>query len=335
MEQKFEQKYVKLIIITLVMAVLTPALGVVSVILSENKAIAKIASGVLIQLICCGVLYIYIIYRGRKIFDKKYWSYGISFAIPLLPHYLSLTILNQSDRIMIANLEGQDKAAIYGVAYTLASVISLIFASINNSFGPWSVRKIKSGQYNEICLRIRKIMPCIVVIVLGLLCFEPEIILIFASKEYYEAIWVMPPITVGLFFTFINSIFLRVEFYYEMKYLIVLSSCIAAFLNIILNAVYIPQYGYYAAGYTTMICYLLLCVSHYFAMRYVSRKYMNKSRVFETGYIVKMSIIVILTAAIMYPLYKHIVIRYMVLIALLIILFIKRKPIIKIMREIQ
>lgn len=333
MEQKFENRYKQLIVVTLLIAILTPVLGVIAVLCFEQRAIAKIASSVLVQFLVCGTLYIKLIFRGKKFYSAQYWKYALSFAIPLIPHYLSLSILNQSDRIMIANFCGQGKAAIYGVAYSLATVVSLIFSSINSSFGPWSVKQIKQGEYDGICKRIRGIMPGVAVIILVLLCFEPEIILIFASEKYYEAIWVMPPITVGLFFTFINSIFLRVEFYYEMKHLIAISSCVAAFLNVILNYLFIPRYGYMAAGYTTMICYMCLCVSHYFAMRYVANRFLGGRNLFEMKYMMGMACIVCATAMLMLLLYNHTIARYTLLGLTMVVIVIKRKTFIEKIRE--
>lgn len=46
-----------------------------------------------------------------------------------------------------------------------------------------------------------------------------------------------------------------------------------AILNIILNAIFIPIFGYYAAGYTTLICYVSYAAAHYLCMRHVCRTY--------------------------------------------------------------
>ncbi len=325
MEKKFDNEYVILIKVSIAISALTPLLGIFFVYFADDKGIAKILSATVIQIVICGVIYFEIIKRGKVLFHRDYWKYGFAFAIPLIPHYLSLAVLGQSDRIMISKYVGQDKAAIYSVAYNAASVISLFFAAINNSFGPWSVRRIKEKDYVEINKKIKIVLPGIVVLILIFLCFEPEIVRIFATEEYYEAIWVMPPITIGLYFTFINAIFLRVEFYYEMKYLICLSSCIAALLNIVLNAVFIPSYGYYAAGYTTMFCYMVLALTHYITMKYVGKKYVDNAKMFDIVFIIKNTLIVFAVSLVMLLLYNHFIIRYCVLILLLSILWFKRK----------
>lgn len=335
LEQKFEYKYKLLIAVTMAISVLTPLLGIIFVHFSSEKGVAKICSAVLVQLIFCGACYAYIIKRGKLFFDATYWKYAITFALPLLPHYLSLSILAQSDRIMISKYVGQDKAAIYSIAYSAASIISLFLSGINNSFGPWSVKKIKQKEYDSVSQKIEIILPGIVVIILMLLCFEPEIISIFATKEYYEAIWVMPPITLGLYFTFINSIFLRVEFYYEMKYLIAISSCVAAGLNIVLNAIFIPIFGYYAAGYTTMICYMLLTICHYFVMRYIAKKYMQRENLFNIKYIVKITGWVFRIGAMVLPLYNYTVIRYCILMVVVMVLVVKREKVFEYFRSIR
>ena len=62
MEQKFENRYKQLIVVTLFIAILTPVLGVIAVLCFEQRAIAKIASSVLVQFLVCGTLYLSLIH---------------------------------------------------------------------------------------------------------------------------------------------------------------------------------------------------------------------------------------------------------------------------------
>ena len=61
--------------------------------------------------------------NGKKYIQKKYWKYALAFNIPLIPHYLSNYVLSQSDRVMIGKMVGNDKAALYSVAYTISTMM--------------------------------------------------------------------------------------------------------------------------------------------------------------------------------------------------------------------
>ena len=54
-------------------------------------------------------------------------------------------------------------------------------------------------------------------VILMLIIFAPELLKIIASKEYGEAVYVIPPVAMSTFFTFMYNIFANVEFFYEEK----------------------------------------------------------------------------------------------------------------------
>ena len=101
----------------------------------------------------------------------------------------------------------------------------------------------------------------------------PEVISIFAPVEYYDAIWIVPPVACAVYFKFLYPLFSTVEFYYEKTGFVMIASCIAAGANIVLNYIFIRIYGYYAAGYTTLFCYILYSLAHYVFQRRVAAEH--------------------------------------------------------------
>ena len=76
--QRYEFKYIALVGVTIGVAVLSPALGLVAVNLTEEKGVARILSAALVN-VCVGLFfYILNIARGKKFFNKEYWSFALS-----------------------------------------------------------------------------------------------------------------------------------------------------------------------------------------------------------------------------------------------------------------
>ena len=50
---------------------------------------------------------------------------------------------------MIDHICGTDKAGIYGVAYTLGTMLLFVLNAINNSYVPWFYQKIRDGKGYE------------------------------------------------------------------------------------------------------------------------------------------------------------------------------------------
>ena len=71
--------------------------------------------------------------KGKKLINVGFWKFALMFNLPLIPHYFSAYILEQSDRIMIQKLCGIEAVALYSVAYNAGAIIKIITNSLNRS----------------------------------------------------------------------------------------------------------------------------------------------------------------------------------------------------------
>ena len=214
---------------------------------------------------------------------KGFWKYIFAFNLPLITYYVSQVIFNQSDRIMISHLTGKDDAAVYGVAYNLAMILTFVMNAINNSYVPWFYTKIKKGKQMEnkkISFIISMIMALLLIFIIWL---APEIVLIMAGKSYMEAILVVAPVSMSLLWLFYSQLSINIEFYYEEKKHLVFASILSAVVNIILNYLLIPVIGFWVAGYTTLLSYILFAICNYVAMKSI----LKKRNIKEHGYNIK------------------------------------------------
>lgn len=333
--ERYDYKYKKLVVITIFMGLLSPILGLIAVVNTQYKAEARVLSFAGVQ-ICVGLIfYIYIMLKGKKFFIKDYWKFALAFNLPLIPHYLSQTVLNQADRIMISNMVGKSEAAIYSVAYTISMMFTIVTTAINNSFIPYTYKAIKNKKYKELNKN-----TTFLVLMVGLFCmiamaFGPEIIKIFAAPKYYDARWVIPPIAESLLFMFIYPLFSNVEFYFEKTKFIMVASGAAAVANIGLNYIGIQMFGYIAAAYTTLICYILLTVVHYFAYKKVCNTNDIQVNIYNIKFLVVFSGFSICMMIIMTLIYERWYIRYAIILIICIAGIWKHKLLIKKIQEIR
>lgn len=332
---RFDYKYRNIVYVTLIKSLLNPGLGIVLVLLSEQKDVARIVSTVLIEVIVCGTIAIYQFVKGKCFFDKEYWKYAILFNIPLLPHYLSGTILNQSDRIMISKIVGSSAVAFYSVAYNIGILMNMVTNAVASSFTPWIYKKLKEERVGEIP-GITNFLLLIMFILVSLLMFMgPEVLNLIAAPEYKEAVYVIPPIAGSVFFIFMYNLFSNVEFFYEEKKYVTKGSICAAISNIILNAVLIPLFGYYAAGYTTLLCYIIYGLCHLWFTKKVAKKYLGISGIFDQKITIVLSSAVIAIVIVQNYLYENSFLRYVILLIVAICVIVKNKKIIETVRLLR
>lgn len=309
-QQRVDYKYTKLVIVTMINAVLRPGVGILMIYLfPEYKLEARIFSMVAVDAITFGPFFFGIFSKGVRVFTTKYWKYALAFNLPLVPHYLSQIVLNQSDRIMIKRMQGSDVSGIYNLAYSLATIMTIVNTSVINTLTPWMYKKMKAKEYKSIGVNTVPLLVLIAFANFALVAFAPEAVAIMAPAAYYDAIWVIPPVAASTYFIFMYSLFSRFEFYFEKTQFMMFASVSGACMNLLLNYIFIPRYGYYAAGYTTLFCYILYCVGHYLLMRRINNQLMDRVKVYNVKIVLLISLVLVALCAVTMAFYQHFVLR--------------------------
>lgn len=332
---RFEFKYKSVVAITLLTSILSPVLAFVIVSRTEEKGYARIIGYASINVIIGLIIFIQNTKRGKTLFNKEFWKYALGFNIPLLAYYLSQVIFNQSDRIMISHMTGTGEAAMYGVAYNLAMILTFVLNAINGSYVPWMYGKIKEGRGAE-----NKQISIVLIILMGLmiLCviwFAPEIILIMAGEKYRVAIYVVAPVAMSLLLLFYCQLFINVEFYYEEKKMLVYGSVGAAILNIVLNYLLIPVFGFVAAGYTTLASYIVFALSNYYTMRQVLKKRNLPDNMYDYKALLGLFIAFMIVGFVGVALYGNLIARIIVTLFVLVLMILNRNKFIAVLKSIK
>ena len=250
--KRFEFDYLKIVKLTLSMSILNPIVGIVAVLVTEHKAEAKVIANAIIPIIVSiGILAIFS-RKGRLFGNRQWWKPVVIACLPLVPHYLSLVLLNQSDKLMINYFTGPSDAAIYSVAHSAGLLMTIINNSINGSFVPWAYEKLKNHNGEGIKKISNSLLSIVVFVNVGLIWIAPEAVKLLAAPQYSVAVWCLVPIAMSVYFYFAYTLFVDVEIYYGANHFIAIASICAAAMNIVLNYIFIPRCGYIAAGYTTL-----------------------------------------------------------------------------------
>lgn len=319
--QRYEFRYKMLFLLSIGTAVISLIASVIAVLMAPaaRAATAKIVASELPNIILGAFFYIYIVYKSKLKINFRYISYALKFNLPLIPHYLSMYVLASSDRVMITKLVSNTATAIYSVSYTVGMVINIFWQSIDASIAPWIYERMSTNDKEDIRRRTFQILAIIMVACVLSCLFAPEIIWILAPKEYYSGIYVIPSIAASSFFIAAYSIYMRIELYYKKTVFAMTATTLAAMLNLILNYFFIEKYGFIAAGYTTLVCYLFLTLFHYLNVRKQGfDDYIDNKR------ILLLSVLVVLCSFGINFLYGIPALRWITIIILLIVCFVKR-----------
>ena len=334
MQQRMELRYRLLVAVTLTVSFTKPALGIFLVLHAEDKVTARILGAAAVELCAYSWMFFRHMKQGRTFFDRRYWRHALIFCIPLIPHYLAGSVLSGADRIMISRMVSDSAAGIYSLAYSISQIMTMFNTALMQTIEPWLYRTIKSGAWERFAGVAYPAMALIAAVNLALIAFAPEIVAIFAPPPYYDAIWVIPPVAMSVFFMFAYSFFASFEFYYEKTLFIAAATVVGAALNIALNYLCIPVWGYYAAGYTTLICYVIYALAHYLFMTFICQRERPGVWPYPPGVPLAISGVFLAAGFVFLALYRHMAARYAVAFLLCLAVWVKRAAIVAYIKSI-
>ena len=230
---------------------------------SDQSYIGKIVGSGVLNILVGMFFLIYLLKNGKKLICLEYWKFGLVLGIPLIFHGLGLVVNAQFDRIIINNYLGSSATGIYSFAYQVGMIIQVLFTSIDQAWNPWFFEKFKANANNEIKKRARTMRNLFTVLYTSVLMVSPELVMMVADKKYWEGLNIVPWIFMSYYFVFMYALEVNVEYAYKRTELIAAGTIISALINIGLNIILVPLYGYIGAAVATVISYYLLFLFHY------------------------------------------------------------------------
>lgn len=318
-QNRYNYKYRSIVLVTFLSSLVSQLASLLMVYYSSNKLEMRIYSSALVPSAVYCVLLIIMLIKGKCFFCFSFWKYMLLFNIPLIPHYLSQIVLNQSDRIMIERICGNSFVAFYSVSYTIGFVITILLNSILSAVSPWLMDKYSQKDHSKIDVVINSLAIFFAVTILLPIALGPELISILGPDEYQQAKWVVIPVASSVYFVFLYNIFSSYLFFLEKKMFIAISSIIAAGANVLLNYLFLPIYGFVAAGYTTLVCYILYSFAVFIFLSIMCKR-TNAKRLFNYSFLFVVGIIVVTFSLLCNALYLDDYMRYRFIMVIIVIL---------------
>jgi O-antigen/teichoic acid export membrane protein len=197
----------------------------------------------------------------------------LKYSLPIVPAVLAGQIIDLSDRIFIENYFSSLDLGLYSLGYTIAGVVLVVTGAFKKAYDPFFY-KIANSKTKAVSLKILTNTNEAYYIITIFICFSitlvsKEMIYWFFPKSYFIAYKIVPVISLAYAVSKISGL-INLSFYQEKKTLKLMElSIYAAILNVALNFILIPLYGYYGAAIATLITFLFMLIIKY----YLSKKY--------------------------------------------------------------
>ncbi len=260
---RYQYKSKENVIISFVVSLGSILFSFVFIYFLSDKAMARII-GSLVPVVFIGTFFwIDLLKRKNVVINIEYWKYGLALSIPLVFHKLSLNLLSQGDRIIIENYCGSSDTGIYSLVYQYGSIISIIMTAIADAWLPWFHDMMDKKYYSEIKNNVKPLLETACAMGIIAICVSPEMVMILGGEKYADGVYVAPPVILGVVTQYMYTQYVNIEMNLKRTRIIAISTMVAAVINLSLNIIFVPKYGFLAAAYTTLVGYLILFFIHF------------------------------------------------------------------------
>ena len=198
---------------------------------------------------------------------KAMFSYGLPLAVGNLASW----VLALSDRYILGWLRNSSDVGVYSLSHNIADrSLMLLTTLFVMAAGPLSMHIWENAGEQDSELFVTHVtrfylLLCVPATV-GLSVLSKRVVSILAGTDYGAGYRIMPWVLFGVLLLGIQQRYQSGLLFHRKTSLITLATVIAGVLNVFLNIIFVPRYGYFAAGVTTPISYaVLLLLTAWFA----------------------------------------------------------------------
>jgi len=186
----------------------------------------------------------------------------LSFGLPTIPGGISSWVVESSDRYLIGYFGGVLFVGYYVPAYILGSIPALLIAPLSFVLPAVLSKFFDENKISEVKTYLKYSLKYYLIItipsVFGLSILAKQLLIIFSTPEIAaQSYFIVPFVSFSILLLGIYAIIVQIIVLKKKTRIIGSIWTGAAFLNLGLNFIFIPQFGILGAALTTLLAYTL------------------------------------------------------------------------------
>lgn len=195
-----------------------------------------------------------------KLISVKLIKTMLKYSLPLIPNSLSAQVINLSDRLVITSVLGTSANGIYTVSYKFPNIVETVYHFFYVAWSESASRVFNDGKekaiqyYQNLFKVLDEFLFSGILIMISIMSIMFRLLI---RGDYLEGFVYIPILMFGMYFDSIGKFFTGVFTALKRTRVIATTTMIAAVINIILNVIFIPKYGLYAAAFSSMFAHFV------------------------------------------------------------------------------
>lgn len=222
------------------------------------RGYARILSPLFLSLGVAIPIAVKIIRDGKRLVWGEGWRFIFKMTLPMLPNFISLSLIAQSDKIIIARMLGEGALGKYSAAFSIGFITSHLASAFSVALSPWIIRKMKEGKSEDVKSCIISTAKAVGYTSLLFLAVLPELFRAALAPEYREAMPVAYIAAGSVIFSLLATLISICILHYEKPMLITKNSLISALFAVLLGYLLTKWLGYIGGAFASFISYAIL-----------------------------------------------------------------------------
>ncbi len=195
----------------------------------------------------------------------------VAFGLPFVPAVTLGALLHRADRYLIQHYQSLAQVGLYGLGYKFPFLLnSLLLGSFDRAWSSsimYDVDRMADSQ--RIYAKITTYFFALFLVCLtALACMAQTVVRVLANNPEYFSAWVVVQIvSLGVTVYAVHNFFIMGAFLRNKTSYLPVAYFVGAAVNIGLNVLLIPRFGYLAAAWVTVISYAAFSLSCYLLFR--------------------------------------------------------------------
>lgn len=216
---------------------------------------------------------LYILFQGKTFYNKTYWKFCLSLAIPTVCYNLSDLILGQCDRVMLQKMLSVAVVGQYNYSLQFAGIMFAIFGALNHTWCPYFFEDMKLTRPQALEERTKNFLELFTVLSVGFLLLATEVFHLYARADYWPGTKLIPVFVTSYYLNFLCTFPVNYEYYRKKTKVVAVVTVVATVTNLVLNYVLILRLQMLGAALATAISHgLQLLLHHNYARRLLGKE---------------------------------------------------------------
>jgi O-antigen/teichoic acid export membrane protein len=235
------------------------------------------SSGLVVNLIYFYIVRFKIHIRPAFSFNRRFLKQSLKVSLPTIPHFYSIFLLNSSDRIIMNQLHvSTSDIGKYNVSYTVGNIFQSLAMASGFAITPLMMRCYKDEDERS-ARKLVFFLQGIFLFSTFLACvWMREIFYLLVKNETLNQMYYLGIIIVmafnyrPIYYGAVNKLI-----YLEKTKILWRLSFIPGVINVVINLIFIPVYGYEFAAVSTFLTFTLMGVLGYFQKDFKRSGHLN------------------------------------------------------------